>query len=110
MYLPLASTRLLIVGFQGEGMLGRELLDGKKHISIHGQGVQVKATVSDTQAMSSHADQQQLLNWLSPIKNVSKVFLTHGDDGPRGALAQKITAELGLSDITLPKMNQEVNL
>lgn len=109
-YLPMKSTRLLIVGFQGEGTLGRKLLEGAKQVMINGVAVQVNATVSNTESMSSHADQKQLLDWLRPIKNVKKVFLTHGDDGPRAALAEKITVELGLSNVTLPKMNQEVSL
>jgi metallo-beta-lactamase family protein len=107
-YLGLDTTRLLIVGYQGEGTLGRELLNGNKQVSIEGITVSVKATVSNTQAMSSHADQGQLLSWLKAIKNVKKIFLTHGDDGPRAALKQKISQDLSVSDITLPVLHQEI--
>ncbi|HEX6977079.1 MAG TPA: MBL fold metallo-hydrolase [Patescibacteria group bacterium] len=109
-YLPLASTRLLIVGFQGEGTLGRQLFEGSKKIVIEGQKVNVMATVSDTQAMSSHADQKQLLGWLSHIKNVKKVFLTHGEDVSRTALSKKISQELRIEDVALPKLNQEIEI
>lgn len=107
-YLPIPSTRLLIVGWQGAGTLGRELLDGSREVNIDGSAVQVKATVTDTQAMSSHADQGQLMGWLTSIKHVKKVFLTHGEDGPRKALAEKIAEDLGITDVTMPKLHQEV--
>ena len=106
--LPVESTRLLIVGYQGEGTLGRALLNGDKEVYIDGEPVRVAAHISETQVMSSHADQGQLLSWLKNIKDVKKVFLTHGENGPRTALAEKIQKEIGISDITLPMLNQEV--
>jgi len=106
--LPIPTTRLLIVGYQGEGTLGRELLEGKKEVSINGVKIQVEGSVNETQAMSSHADQTQLMNWLKHIKNVKKIFLTHGEDGPRTTLSKKISEELGIEDIVLPALNQEV--
>ncbi len=107
-YLPLTTTRLLIVGYQGEGTLGRELLERNKKVVIDGQEIFVKAIINDTQAMSSHADESQLINWLRQIKNVKKVFLTHGEDGPRDILSKKISQDLEITDITLPRLNQEV--
>lgn len=107
-YLPIASTRLLIVGYQGEGTLGRELFEGKKDIRIERMNVKVNATVTSIQTMSSHADQKQLMDWLAHIKNVKKVFITHGEDGPREALSKLISDKLGIRDITLPILNQEV--
>jgi len=109
-YLPMSTTRLLIVGFQGEGTLGRALLEGQRQVRIEGLPIEVKATVTQTQAMSSHADQRQLLDWLKHMQNVKKVFLTHGDDPARKILADKITTELGLHDITLPSLHQETDL
>ena len=108
-YLPIPSTRLFIVGYQGEETLGRSLLEGDKNIIIGNDKISVKATVNFTEAMSSHADQKQLMNWLGHIKDVKKVFITHGEDTPRSVLAKKITEDLGISDITLPVLNQEVN-
>lgn len=108
-YLPLPSTHLLIVGYQGEGTLGRELMQGSKSVIIAGETVLVKAQVVSTKGMSSHADQQQLLLWLSHIQNVKKVILTHGEDGPRTALAQKISEGLGFTDIIRPVLHQEVD-
>ncbi len=108
-YLSDPANRIFFCGYQGEDTLGREILEGNKQVAIDGLMVEIKATVASTQAMSSHADQQQLMNWLGAIKNVKKVFLTHGDDTPRAVLAQRITTELGISDIVLPKHNEEIS-
>ena len=107
-YLPIASTRLLIVGYQGEGTLGRKLLEGQKEVFVDKQQIEVKGTITDIQTMSSHADQKQLMNWLGHIKNVKKVFLTHGEDDPRTILSQKISEELNIKNISLPVLHQEV--
>ena len=109
-YLSNSSTRLLIVGYQGEETLGRELMEGKKEVVIDGVNIQVKASVNTTLGMSSHADQGQLMDWLGHIQNVKKVFLTHGEDGPRKALSEIISKEIGIKDITLPVLNEEVAL
>lgn len=109
-YLPIPSTRLFIVGYQGMETLGRELLDGSKVVSIDGKKISVKATVTDTQAMSSHADQGQLITWLKAIKGVKKVFLTHGEDGPRMALSEKIRTDTGITDVTTPRLHEEVTI
>lgn len=109
-FLPMPGTRLLIVGYQGEGTLGREIQEGARSVVIEGVTVRIKATVSETQAMSSHADQGQLLTWLTHMHGVKNVFLTHGDNGPRAALAKKITDELRIADVAMPAMNQEISL
>lgn len=109
-YLPMESTRLLIVGYQGEGSLGRELMDGKKEVFIQGGKIKVKGTVGDIQTMSAHADQKQLLAWLGHIKGVKKVILTHGEDLSRTTLSKMISDDLNIKDVLLPTLNQEVSI
>ncbi len=109
-YLPLKSTRLMIVGYQGEGSLGRELLNGKTEVIIDGQKVLVNGSVHDTQGLSSHADQSQLFEWLKAIKGVKKLVLTHGDDHSRINFKEKVEKELGITDINLPKLEEEITL
>ena len=109
-YLPNPTTRLMIVGYQGEGTLGRELLNGKTEVVIKGQKVLVNASVHDTQGLSSHADQGQLLEWLKSIKGVKKLFLTHGDDHSRVGFEDLVKKELKITDITLPKLGDEIIL
>lgn len=108
--LPSPTTRLLIVGYQGEGTLGRKILDGETNIVAGKQNIHINATVTDTQAMSSHADQEQLVKWLSVINGVSKVILSHGEDAPRATLADKIKAELHISNILIPARNEEIEV
>lgn len=107
-YLKNPSTRLMIVGYQAEGSLGRKLLEGEKNVLINGINVEVKGTVHNTQAMSSHADQEQLLKWFKNINGVKKLFLTHGDNSSREAFSKKVKEELEISDITLPKLGDEI--
>lgn len=109
-YLPFPTTRLMIVGYQGEGSLGRELLNGASEVIIKGVRVPVKASVHDTQGLSSHADQGQLMEWLKSINGVKKLILTHGDDHSRIGFKEKVVSELGLNDVILPTLGEEVTL
>jgi metallo-beta-lactamase family protein len=69
-YLPISSTRILIVGYQAEGTMGRQILEGSRTVIIDKKQINIKATINETQAMSSHADQPKLLAWLKNIKGV----------------------------------------
>lgn len=109
-YLANPTTRLMIVGYQGEGTLGRDLLEGKKEVIINGIRIEVNASVHDTQGMSSHADQGQLFEWLKSINGTQKLFLTHGDDHSRLGFKEKVEKELNIKDIWLPKLGEEIEI
>lgn len=109
-YLADTKTRLLLVGYQAPGTLGRRLLDGEKKVLIYNQEVIVKANIREIEAMSCHADQGKLLKWLGRIKDVKRVFLTHGEDGARIALEERIKKETGIKDLIMPALNQIVEL
>lgn len=95
--LPNSQNRLLIVGYQAIGTMGRKILDGE---------IAVKAHVRKSSGMSAHADQPKLISWLKNISGVKKIFLTHGEDSVRKIFAQKI----GDIDVFLPNLNTEENL
>ncbi len=104
-YLPFENTRLLIVGHQVEGSVGRELLDNARVVTIHGEKIEVNAKIIATHAFSSHMDQEQLLTWVKSMPKPPKViFLNHGDVEARTTLAELIQKTV---DITVyqPKLN-----
>jgi metallo-beta-lactamase family protein len=109
-YLKDPTTRLLFVGYQAEGTIGRQILEGAKTVNIYGQNIPIHSHIRRTQAMSSHAGQTQLLKWLSTMKGIDKIFITHGEETPRQTLADKITNELDHHDITLPQLGDEVEI
>lgn len=108
-YLSNPSTRLLLVGYQAEGTLGNILLGGAKKVLIYNQEILVSAHIREVEAMSCHADQPKLLNWLKGIKGVQKVFLNHGEDESRKVLSEKIINELRIKEVTIPKIGESLN-
>jgi metallo-beta-lactamase family protein len=106
-YLGNQSTRLLFTGYQGEDTLGREIEEGASEVLINEKEVRIRAAIRKLNGLSSHADQPRLVEWLKEIKDVKKVFLAHGEDGPRTALKDKIQNELEIQDIHLPHLNEE---
>lgn len=109
-YLNDEKTELVIVGFQAENTVGRQILDGNKWVTIKDKQVEVRAKVTEITTMSAHADQLQLLNWLKKIKGVRRVILTHGEDLPRLVLAEKIRQETECDRVELPVLNQEIEV
>jgi metallo-beta-lactamase family protein len=74
------DSTILFVGYQAIGTLGRQIVDGAKEVRILGQYHPVKARVVQLHGFSGHADQSQLLKWLSNLKRPPRrVFITHGE-------------------------------
>jgi metallo-beta-lactamase family protein len=109
-FVSLKSTRILIVGYQAEDTLGREIEEGATEIEIEDEKIPVNAKITKVETLSSHADLPRLLNWLKNIEGVKKVFLTHGEEDSRKALAEKIKTELGIDDVQTPAKDEVVEL
>lgn len=104
------QTHVMIVGFQGRGTIGRQLVDGAEEIRIFGEKIRVNATVHTLSGFSAHAGQTDLLHWFSFMAHCKpKVVLTHGEDEPRNALAAKIRKQFGIQPI-LPGYKETVEL
>jgi metallo-beta-lactamase family protein len=103
-------THVVIAGYQGQGTLGRRLVEGAKQVTIFREDVPVRAKVHTLGGFSAHAGQSGLLNWAAPFqKRKPRVFLTHGEDGPRTALRDQLKARFGL-DPVMPSYGDEVEL
>lgn len=108
--LPHKENSVIFVGYQAEGTRGRRLLDGTDRIHIHGEEVPVKARIARVPALSAHADQSELLTWLSGFDTAPKqTFITHGEaDGSQG-LQERIVNQLGW-ETRIPNRNDLVFL
>ena len=108
--LGIEGTRVLIVGFQTEGSLGRRLVDGAREVSIFGEKIPVRAKIHTLGGFSAHAGQGELLDWLGQMAGTHpRVILTHGEARGREPLAKLIQERLSLS-VELPTLGQTVTL
>lgn len=106
--LPEAKNTVVFVGYQAAGTRGRALLDGAQTISIHGRRVAVAAEIVQMQGLSAHADSQDLLRWCRALPAPPRrIFLNHGEDPARKALAAAIQ-ELGWPRPELPLAGTQV--
>jgi metallo-beta-lactamase family protein len=84
-------STVLITGFQAENTLGRKLIDGMKEVKIFGEPMEVKAEIASLQALSGHADRDELLAWLKPMTPaLKKIFLVHGEPDQAAGLIGSI--------------------
>jgi len=105
LYLPGAKNHMLIISYQSEGSLGRQLRDGAKKVTIDGEPIGVKAKVTAIGSYSSHADQPKLLHWLKQFHKTrpQKVFVSHGEPKSSLMLADGIRQKLDLEPAVVEK-------
>ena len=94
--LPRRECHVLIVGFQAPGTLGRQLVDRKPEVWIHGQRVSSAAQIHTLGGLSAHGDQADLLRWYDSFAGRPPVYLVHGEVPAAEALAARLR-ELGAS-------------
>lgn len=100
------ETHVMIVGYQGDGSLGRRLLDGAEKVKIFGEEISVKAKISSLGGFSAHAGQTDLIKWFAPLAHCKpKLVLSHGEDRGRVPLAKLIKERYG-NEAVLPEYGQ----
>jgi metallo-beta-lactamase family protein len=104
------ATTIIFVGYQGQGSLGRLIIDRVKTVTIFGEKIPVKASVHTFGGLSGHAGQDDLLKWFACVApSKPRLILTHGEDKARKALAKLISAQHGIK-AELPKLRQVIDI
>jgi metallo-beta-lactamase family protein len=108
--LPDSRSTVMLVGYQGEGTRGRQLLDGARYLNIHGESIPVRARVVDVGQLSAHAGKSELLRWLSGFQAPPRqTFLVHGELVALNALRDAVTAQFRWP-VTIPEQEQSFDL
>jgi metallo-beta-lactamase family protein len=101
---------ILIVGFQAEHTLGRRLVERRPFVRIFGRDHQLRAEVHSIQALSAHADRDELLAFIRPVAGALRgVFVVHGEPEAQQSFAGDLR-QLGIARVTLPESGQSEEL
>lgn len=100
---------VLIVGYQAAYTLGRKLVEGQKEVNIFGDPYKVKAGVYVMDAFSGHGDRSDLLDFVSRVKGLKKIFLVHGEQTQLEAYAEALHQN-GHDDVYIPSYGEEVEI
>ncbi len=104
------NATILFVGYQAHGTLGREIVDGKSPVRIHGVFHEVRARVAQLQGFSAHADRDGVTAWLDALREKPRrVFVVHGEEQATFALADHLRSK-GYADVLAPEYNAVVTL
>jgi metallo-beta-lactamase family protein len=98
LFAPDPANTILFGGFQAGGTRGAAMVGGAERIRIHGEAVQIRATVRQLESLSAHADCDQLIAWLRAARTRPRhVYITHGEVAASESLRVRIQEELGWS-------------
>ena len=101
---------ILLTGYQAENTLGRKIQQGLDEVPIFGEPVRLRAEVQQLDALSGHADREEMLEWMKPIAGgLKRVFLVHGEVDQQSAFAAAIRQRYGL-DVVVPDRGQGFEL
>jgi len=104
------ESTIMFVGYQAVGTLGRRIVNGEKQVRILGQEYPVKARVAKVNGFSSHADKDELIQWLSGLKRPpKKLFVVHGEAESALHFADYVRQKLGW-DVDVPGYQDEAIL
>ena len=104
------ESTILFVGYQAQGTLGRQIVDGAREVRILGQQYPVRARIAQIQAFSAHADRDELLSWLLHLDAPPRqVFVVHGEPEVSSRFAESIREKTGWKT-AVPEYGQELVL
>lgn len=102
------ENHVMIVGHQAYGTLGRRLVDGEKRVKMFGEWIPVNAQIHTVGGLSAHADQEDLLRWLSAFESNPEVYLVHGERDSQEEFIKYAQKRLNLN-ISHPDLGEKVH-
>lgn len=104
---------VLIVGYQAEHTLGRRIVERSQTVRIFGQEHRLRAEVDVINALSAHADQDELKDFAFKVRErgnrLRRVFLVHGEEKQQAPLAGYLREHLEL-DVAGPARGESVTV
>jgi len=101
---------VMFVGYQAQGTLGRQILDGSPSVRMFGVQHEVRAKIKRIDGLSAHAGQSDLLKWLDGFNGSPRqVFLTHGEEDAAIGLGKLIREMKGLN-VRVPEFQETAEL
>lgn len=98
------DNAIVIVSYQAEGTLGRQLVEGVERIQILDQWYDLNAAVYVLDGFSGHADHNDLAWWYGQTGGgIEHGFLVHGDPEAMQAIAPSMQAQL-LNPVIMPDL------
>ncbi len=105
-----ARHDILFCGYQAAGTPGRDIqARGPKAgqeggtVRLDGQDIRIRAQVHTLAGYSAHADQADLLNFVTRMRRPPRqVRLVHGDEGAKAALARLLRQRVPGMDVVVP--------
>ncbi|RYD78871.1 MAG: MBL fold metallo-hydrolase [Sphingobacteriales bacterium] len=106
-----AKNTILLTSYAEPDSLGGDLKGGKTHVEIWDRTYEVKADVIAMDGLSAHADQAELLEFLScQDKNqLKQIYLVHGEYEKQLVFKDKLL-EQGYHDVIIPEMSNVITL
>ncbi len=92
---------VMIVGYMAKDTLGRKILEKQPIVNIFGEPFHLRAEVVVMDAFSGHADRSDLLDYISKVEGLKKIFLVHGEEEQAG-LFKGILEESGYKNVVQP--------
>lgn len=101
---------ILIAGYQAENTLGRRIHHGQSPIKIYGREYNVRAQVKTLNEFSAHADKNNLLNYISHINGLERIFLVHTELPQSTAFKETLNQQYPSLPVEIPTIGQSVEL
>ncbi|OHA27256.1 MAG: hypothetical protein A3D56_00375 [Candidatus Taylorbacteria bacterium RIFCSPHIGHO2_02_FULL_45_35] len=109
-YINDPNSTILLVGYQSQGTLGRELSNGAKKVTIDGEHYPVRATIGSIQGYSSHKDSDHLIAFVEDAREgLKKVFTVMGEPKASLFLVQRLRDYVGV-DALYPEKGKRYEL
>lgn len=106
---PDDRSTILLPGFQAAGTRGRALADGAETVKVFGQQLPIRAEVVQLDALSAHADRDQLLAWLRRTAPPRRAYVVHGEPHAADTLRRHLADQLGWN-VEVPSFGEEVDV
>ena len=104
------NATVLFVGYQANGTLGRQLVDGAEEVRLFGEMREVACRVKRINGFSGHTDQNGLMAWCASLDQAPrKTFIVHGESSAAQTFCDKLKQELKF-DAHIAEYLETVNL
>lgn len=102
---------VLITGWQAPHTLGRRLLEGETSVRIFGHEYPVRAQIRTLNALSGHADSDELIGWVGGMEKLPRhIYLVHGELEQSKALQQRLQTELEVDNVRIPELHEQIEV